>query len=82
MAKQKFPIVKTQVKLGTEISTQAQTEIQKIMDNLATATTKPNKEKEIEIIHKACQEGAIRKIKPTVVDIYILKMKMKFISLI
>jgi len=36
------------MKSGTQISTKAQFEIQKIMDNLTSATTKPHKEKEIE----------------------------------
>jgi len=41
------------------------------MDNLTSATTKPDKEKEIEIIRKVCQAGEMRTVKPTKVDVYL-----------
>ena len=41
------------------------------MDNLTSAITKPDKEKEIEIIRKVCQTGEMRTVKPTRVDIYL-----------
>jgi len=71
LASNRFKLAKKQVKSGTELSTDAQFEIQKIMDNLTSATSKPDKEKEIEIIRKVCQSGEMRKVKPTKVDVYL-----------
>lgn len=67
----RFKVVQLQVKSGTEISTQAQSEIQKIMDDLTTANKNPNKREEIEVIRNVCQNGEIRTIKSTRVDIYL-----------
>ncbi len=71
LASNRFKIAKLQTKSGTQISEKAQYEIQKIMDGLTAANDKPNKKKEIEIIKKVCQEGAMRKVKPTRVDVYL-----------
>lgn len=46
-----------------------QIEIQKIIDDLTTAKSSPNKTNEIEIIRKVAQQGEFRKIKPTKVDV-------------
>jgi len=54
---------------GTHISTEAQRVIQDIIDDLTTATIYPNKSNEIEAIRKVCQKGAIRKVKPTKIDL-------------
>lgn len=71
LASTHFKVAEKQTKSGTLISIKAQFEIQKIMDNLTSATTKPNKEKEIEIIRKVCQAGEMRAIKLTKVDVYL-----------
>ncbi len=71
LASARFKVVKLQVKSGTQISQQAQFEIQKIMDELTTANKKPDKLKEIETIRKVCQTGKMRTVKPTKVDIYL-----------
>jgi len=71
LAKNTFKIAKSQTTAGEFIFEGAQFEIQKIMDNLATAVTSPNKNMEIEAIRKVCQTGAKRKVKPTKVDVYL-----------
>ncbi len=67
----RFKVASSQVTSGTQVSIAAQTEIQKIMDELSAATQKPNKQKEIEIIRQVCQEGKIRTVKPTKVDVHL-----------
>jgi len=69
LAKKNFKIAKSQATAGEFIFEGAQFEIQKIMDNLATAVTSPNKNMEIEAIRKVCQTGAKRKVKPTKIDV-------------
>jgi len=71
LAKNKFKIADKQVKSGTQISEKALYEIQKIIDNLVAATSKPNKKQEIENIRAVCQKGQMRTVKPTRVDIYL-----------
>lgn len=71
LASDRFKIATKQVKSGNQISTSAQFEIQKIMDELTAANKKPDKQKEIETIRKVCQKGEIRTVKPTRVDIYL-----------
>ncbi|MDM8544799.1 TdeIII family type II restriction endonuclease [Desulfococcaceae bacterium HSG9] len=71
LASNRFKIAKLQMKSGTQISTAAQFEIQKIMDELTAANKKPDKIKEIEIIRRVCQKGEMRTVKPTKVDIYL-----------
>lgn len=68
-----------QIKAGETISEEALYEIQKIMDNLTVANCKPDKNKEIETIRKACQKGKMRKVKPTKVDIYLESKKGELI---
>ena len=68
LAEKRFKRVQTQVKAGNVISERAQLEIQKIMDNLTTATTTPNKPEEISAIRKVCQKGKMRKVKPTKIE--------------
>ena len=75
LAEKRFKRVQTQVKAGNVISERAQLEIQKIMDNLTTATTTPNKPEEISAIRKVCQEGRMRKIKPTKIDVLLESKK-------
>jgi type II restriction enzyme len=64
-----FANAELQQKSGLYISTKAQLVIQNIMDNLTTAVTTPNKLGEIEIIRKVCQEGEMKQVKPTNVDL-------------
>ena len=71
LASSRFKVAKLQMKSGTQISEQAQYEIQKIMDELTAANKKPDKLKEIEIIREVCQKGEIRTVKPTRVDVYL-----------
>jgi type II restriction enzyme len=71
LASSKFKVANLQMKSGTQISEQAQYEIQKIMDDLTAANNKPDKQKEIEIIRKVCQKGEMRTVKPTRVDVYL-----------
>ena len=71
LAKNKFKNFESQKIAGDRISESAQFEIQKIMDNLITADKKPNKAEETEIIRQVCQEGEMRKVKPTKVDVFL-----------
>ncbi len=71
LAADRFKIAKSQVKSGNQISTKAQIEIQRIMDELTTADSIPDKTKEIEIIRSVCQSGEMRQVKPTRVDVYL-----------
>ncbi len=71
LSSSRFKVAKLQMKSGTQISEQAQYEIQKIMDELTAANKKPDKLKEIEIIRKVCQKGEMRTVKPTRVDVYL-----------
>lgn len=57
---------------GTKISSQAHNVIQNIMDNLATANSNPDKPAEIEAIRAACQQGEMRNVKLTKVDIKLI----------
>ena len=75
LAENHFKVAKSQTKSGDKISSEAQKVIQKIMDDLTTAKTKPNKKQEIEAIRKVCQEGETKKIKPTRVDVYLESKK-------
>lgn len=69
LAKNKFKKAESQATAGDKISAKAQIEIQKIIDDLTTAKSSPDKIKEIEIIRKVAQQGEFRKIKPTKVDV-------------
>lgn len=71
LASSRFKVAKSQMKSGGQISEHAQHEIQKIIDHLATATHRPDKQKEIEMIRSVCQSGQARNVKPTRVDLYL-----------
>ena len=71
LASGRFKVAKRQMQSGTQISEQAQYEIQKIMDELTAANKKPDKLKEIEGIRNVCQKGEMRTVKPTRVDVYL-----------
>ncbi len=69
LATENFKLVQSQQVAGLQISSEAHNVIQKIMDNLATAVTNPNKPEEIEAIRKVCQQGEMRNVRLTKVDI-------------
>jgi type II restriction enzyme len=69
IAKDNYKTAKTHTLVGEFISEQALFEIQKIIDNLTTASASPNKIEEIKAIKKVCQTGPMRKVKPTGVDL-------------
>lgn len=54
---------------GTQISSKSHDVIQNIMDNLAIANSTPNKPTETAAIRAVCQQGQMRKVKLTKVDI-------------
>ncbi len=68
LAETQFKTSISQATAGTRISEKAQRVIQDIMDNLSV-NGNPNKADEIEAIRKVCQEGEMRTVKPTKVDI-------------
>lgn len=71
LASTRFKIAKSHTVAGDQISEQALFEIQKIMDSLTAATEKPNKTFETEAIRKVANEPQLRKVKPTLVDLYL-----------
>ncbi len=71
LAKNNFKTAKSHATAGDFISENAQLEIQKIMDNLTTAVSSPNKPNEIEAIRNVCQKGIMRKVKPTKSDVFL-----------
>lgn len=66
-----FQRVELGVVSGVKISSDAQLAIQRIIDNLRTASIEPDKEREIEIIRQVCQTGEMRTIKPTKIDLFL-----------
>lgn len=75
IAKDRFKIAEKQYTAGKKISSEAQREIQNIIDDISSSRTKPNKEKEIERIRKIAGKGEIKEVKMTKVDIYLLSNK-------
>lgn len=71
LARTKFKRAESQAIAGDMISESAQRVIQDIMDGLTAATLKPCKQEEIEAIRKVCQIGTLRKVKPTLVDVFV-----------
>jgi type II restriction enzyme len=69
LAETHFEIVKTQATAGDIISSDSQTIITNIVNNLRSAIEKPNKNEEIDLIRAVCQSGEMKKIKPTKIDI-------------
>lgn len=69
LAKQNFSRAESQVEAGSKISEAAQGVIQIILNNLISAKSLPNKEKEIESIRKVSQKGKILEVKLTKIDI-------------
>ena len=71
LAEGKFKIAKRQYTAGKNISESALFAIQKIIDNLSTAESLPDKKQELQIIKKVCKKGIIREVRPTKVDLYL-----------
>ncbi|MCB5224241.1 MAG: TdeIII family type II restriction endonuclease [Candidatus Cloacimonadaceae bacterium] len=64
-----FKTAERNVKVGSQISADSEQVIQGIMNDLSTAKTSPDKEKEITEIRKVCNSGTMKKSKPTKVDL-------------
>jgi len=71
LARMKFKKAKSHEIAGDYMSEASQFAIQKIMDDLTAANSKPDKEKEIEMIREVAQKGTMRKVKPTQVDVFL-----------
>lgn len=71
LARGRFRVAATQAKPADEISTEAQKQIQTIMNELGTADRDPNKPLEIQEIREVCQTGTFDKVKLTRVDIWL-----------
>ena len=71
LAGEKFRVAKSQVKPFDTISSEAQRQIQTIMNGLVRADRNPNKFVEVEEIKKVCQVGSLQKVKLTRVDIWL-----------
>ncbi len=69
IAEKRFKHVRTRAIVGDCIHENALFEIQRIMDDLATATSEPNKRAELDAIRKVCKQGTKRKVKMTRADI-------------
>ena len=69
IAKDNYKSAKSHTVAGEFICEEALFEIQKIMDDLTTTVSLPNKLEEIDVIRKACQTGQRRKVKLTRVDV-------------
>lgn len=71
LAKSKHKEVKRKYIAGDKISSEAQREIQNIINDLATGGNYPNKKEEIERIRKLSKIGEIVQVKLPVVDLYV-----------
>jgi hypothetical protein len=69
IAASNFHTALSQQVAGTKISSEAHRVIQNIMDNLATANANPDKPTEMEVIRAVCQQGQMKNVKLTKVDI-------------
>ena len=61
----------SQVKPYAWISSDAQTTIQEIMDELLSAEREPDRNAELKRLRAVCQTGAMKKIKPRLIDIWL-----------
>jgi len=72
LGKKNFKTADHHVNVGNKISSEAQSVIQKIIDSLTTATSTPDKKKEIEIIRNVCQKGEMIDVRLTLVDLKVI----------
>ena len=70
LASLNFSIARKKYVVGNEISELAQTEINRIMNELTVGHT-PNKKEEVERIRKVCNKGTLNKIKTVKVDLFV-----------
>ena len=70
LASLNFEFAQKQYVVGDTISEQAQSEIQRIMNEL-TIGKNPNKAEEIERIRKVCDKGTMNKLKTVKVDLFV-----------
>ena len=70
LASLNFQFAQKQYVVGDTISEQAQSEIQRIMNDL-TLGKNPNKKDEIERIRKVCSKGQMNKLKTVKVDLFV-----------
>ncbi len=70
LASLNFEFAQKKYVVGDTISEQAQSEIQRIMNEL-TIGKNPNKAEEIERIRKVCNKGAMNKLKTVKVDLFV-----------
>lgn len=75
IASANFKSASSQQVAGTRISSEAFDVIEQIMRGLTTATIKPNKQSEIESIRAVCQQGDMKTVKLTKVDIKLISKK-------
>jgi type II restriction enzyme len=73
LAKVIFKITEKRPTAGTQISDDAQREIQNIIDEISAASVKPSKVEEIERIRKVRRRGKMHKVKLTKIAIYLEK---------
>lgn len=78
LAQKNFKMVTSQSIAGESISSEAQIEIQRILNQLTTAETIPSKLDEIERIRKVSRKGIMIKVKPTRVDLMIESYEGKY----
>ncbi len=72
LAETKFKSAESQKSVGSIMSEKDQYESQRIMDDLTAADKRPNKIEEIATIRRVCQDGEMRKVKPTKVDVFLV----------
>lgn len=72
LASSNFTVVASQQTAGKQISSEAHSVIQNIMDDLSTASITPNKPNEIEAIRSVCNKGVMKNVKLTKVDIKLI----------
>lgn len=72
LASSNFATAASQQTAGKQISSEAHSIIQNIMDDLSTATITPNKPEEIEAIRNVCNKGVMKNVKLTKVDIKLI----------
>ena len=72
LARERFKVVKTQAKPFNQISTEAQGQIQTIINELVIARNRnPNKSLETQEIREVCQTGDLETVKLTQVDVWL-----------
>ena len=71
LARERFKVAETQVKPFNRMSTDAQQQIQTIIDELVVADREANKSTETEEIREVCQTGDLKTVKLTQVDVWL-----------